>query len=90
MEVVWSEVYLWLSDEWIVASLVEEIDIDTAMLRSDTTQLRMVGTGDMLIQKSDETRKYPRSTEIPTAQYYESLVFRETLYECLELWRDAG
>lgn len=42
MEVVGSEVELWLSDEWIGVALVEEIHIDTSMLRSDITQFRIM------------------------------------------------
>lgn len=87
MEVVGSEIYLGLSDEWIGVSLIEEIDIDTSMLRGDLTELHMVGSRDILIERSDETRKYPCSSEIPTAQHDESLVLRQTLDKCFELWR---
>lgn len=43
MEVVGSEVDLWLSDEWIGVSFIEEIDIDTTMFRDDLSELRVIG-----------------------------------------------
>lgn len=42
MEVVGSEVHLWLSDEWIGVAFIEKIDIDTSMLRGDLTELRIM------------------------------------------------
>jgi len=84
MEVVGSEVHLWLSDEWIGVAFIEKIDIDTSMLRGDLTELRMVGARDIFIERSDKSRKYPRSTEIPTTEDDKSPVFRKALYQCFE------
>ena len=88
MEVVGSEVDLWLSDEWIGVSFIEEIDIDTTMFRDDLSELRVIGAWDMLIDISDDTREYPCSAEIPTREDDESSVFREILDKCLELGSD--
>lgn len=89
MEEIGSEVYLWLTDKWIDFSLIEDLDIDTTMTTYDLGELRMIWPRYSLVETTDDTRKYLRSTEIPTAHDDEVLMFWERYDIMFIVFRDS-